>query len=216
MPVELADILNYDLKAIPFEGWYSIEHVMEALDVSYYDINTEKIDKSLFLIKEIYDNPHESDEQSYRNLLFFRNKFCCIFGKSGDRGGIIVEFASNEIANELRFYLLSLEEKTYSIINENEIDLSDDYTFFFEKDGVFYYMIKKPKCSYCFGKDTDLHYIRDKSGNDLVKCKFISFKNDKRNWEEDEDDKFMNIKLETGEKIQAKYHRIVFSVNRHI
>ncbi len=211
--ISIKQLLRYPLKEVPLDGLWEIEHIIESFNLSLYSLSEEKLDKSLFKIRNIYDNPHKSDERSYRSLLFFRGEFCCLFGYTGDRGRSTIEFSSQEKAVELFSYLSLLQEIEFPVISEDEYDISDDYTTFCEEDGVFYYIIDNAKWSCSFGKNmnSDNMLYVDDSGN-MHKAKFIKFKTDKMSWEENPEDKFILIELENNKQIEAPYYRVIFKV----
>lgn len=211
--VKLADLLKYPFKEVPFDGYWDIDHILTELRIDTYNLQGE-INKSLFNIKKIYDNPHDSDESSYRYLLYFRGKFCCLYGYTGDRGTSTVEFASKEMAKELRNYFLNLEDITCSIIDE-EFDLSDHYTTFFPHEGDFFFHIQSPRWSGNFNEHAkNMFYIADTEGNDLKPCTFVKYKTGRmQSWEEKTpDDKIIIVKLSDGTEIEAGYHQLIFLV----
>lgn len=211
--IKLSTLLSYPFIEIPFTGHWDIDHILTELNIDTYNIDGE-IDLTLFKIKKIYDNPHDSDESSYRYLLYFNDKFCCLYGYTGDRGTSTVEFASNEMAIELRNYFFSLTKPTFSIIDD-EFDLSDHYTTFFEHQGDFYYHIQSPRWSGKFHERTkNMFYVADADGYDLKPCTFVRYKTGRmQSWEEKTpDDKIIIVKLEDGTEIEAKYNELIFLV----
>ena len=226
MRIKLEKLLSHTFKEITCDTEYDIQHVTAEfrLRSDYF----EGFDATLFKIKEIYNNPHDSDESSYRRLLYFKNKFCCVFGYTGDRGYTFVEFANREIANELRQYMESLlpEEYNINIIKDDEVELSDQYTTFVQddEDGNLYYIIKNPAWGGNFdANDTNMYYAEDAVADDdkytLIKCNFVKFKFDLRktaSWELKEDDKRIFVELTEGDKkgqiIEAEFYRVLFRV----
>ncbi len=208
--IKLSELINYPFEEINFDGAYEFEYILSKLNIISYEVDNEKLDKTLFKIKNIYDNPHYSDENSYRYLLYFKDRFCCLYGYTGDRGTSTVEFASNEIAIELRNYFLSLIETEYSIIDE-EFVLSDNYTNFFELGGKYYYHINNPRCSYCFHEEDDnLFYNKE---DNLEPCKFLRYKTKKQYWEaRGLEDKIIIVRLNDGTEVEAQYNELLFLV----
>jgi hypothetical protein len=207
--IKVSELLKYSFDEIPFDGCWQLENILSELQIDSYNII---VDNSLFKIKKIYDNPHGSDESSYRCLLFFKDKFCCLYGYTGDRGTSTVEFASDEMAKELRDYFLDLEQPKYSIIDD-EIVLSDNYTTFFEHQGDFFYHIQTPRWSGAFDKrNTNMFYLADTEGNDLKPCVFVRYKTEiKNSWDEKTpDDKIIIVKLEDDTEIEAQYNQLIF------
>ena len=166
----------------------------------------------MFEIKKIYNNPGGSDEQSYRNLLFFKDKFCCIYGYTGDKGYSNLRFASEEQHKILKEYFVSLIEGRYNnevlYLDENiEINsLSDQYTKVIKIDNALYYNVENPQWSGVWGNNNNMYYMND--DNELIKCKFVRFKtNCYRNIFDDESKK-MIIEID-GIEVESDYNRII-------
>ena len=213
--IKVSDLIKHPFKEIICDGYWDIQHILSELNINEY--NLKGFDPNLFKIREIYDNPHQSDECSYRRLIFFRDKFCCLYGYTGDRGTSTVEFANKEIAEELRMYLATLEQISYSILDE-EVILSDHYTTFVQDDdnGEFYYNIQNPEWGGNFSnKAENVYYVGD--NNKLTHCMFIRTKFKRRGYEQiPPEDKRLIVELLEGDKkgevIEADYWRIIFKV----
>ena len=210
--IKLKDLLNYPFKETTLDGLWELEHVINELGFEVYSLNTENLDRSLFKIRIIYDNPHQSDESSYRYLLFFKNEFCCLYGYTGDRGRPCVRWASKEKANEFCLYLHSLEdryEKLVVITAEEVIDISDDYTTFSEKDGIFYYSIDNPQWSFRFrGKVVDLTVYYMDENETLHQALFVKLKTNKESYHENLEDKFMILETADKKQIEVPYGKV--------
>jgi len=185
---------------------WDLETIIEELRLDYYNLDSDKFEKDLFEIREIYNNPHQSDENSYRSMLFFGGEFNCVFGYTGDRGSNFLEFKDLESFNKLYNYLLSLsrEDRSDLISSKNYIDLSDDYTNVLVLDGDLYYNLKSPKWGY-YDKNKPLYELL--SDTELVEVKFKRYKTDKSSWQEKDDDKFIIVE-KSGEEVEIPYYKV--------
>ncbi len=207
MKIKIKDLLNFNLPKIEIDLW-TFSHLLEEWNINYYDINQDKFDTLKFKGFILYDNSSDSDEQSYRYLIYFEDKPCCVIGYTGDRGTFYSYFFSQEIALSLNNYFLSIindDNKLFELI-EDDIDLSDSYTKLIVINGELYNYITSPKWTFI---NTKKPMFRLEDDETLTPIKFIKFKSDKPSWQEKEEDSFMIVECK-GEEVEVPYHRILF------
>lgn len=155
-------------------------------------------------------------------MLFFKGEFACLYGYTGDRGSSTVLFASKEQKLVIRAYFESLLEDSNdnSDIIEEELNLTDSYTVFFEQDDEYYYHINSPYWSYSFNPDVkNLYYIED--DDSFTPVEFVQFKiNPHTSLYSGEtfksENQFMTLKKTGGYKFEVPFERVIFKVKKEI
>lgn len=209
MEIEIKKLAAYPFKKLKNIDLYNLEYICEDLGVSFYELNNHRFNPEIFDIREIYDNPHDSDESSYRYIMFFRGVFTCIYGYTGDRGSSYIGYANKEVADELRNYLFTLKnDDGLPSINllKDVVNLSDRYTQLVEFEDGFYYHINSPRWSYCFETNVNnLYYIEN---DKVIKTEFVRWKHPKLNsWEKEGN--HMIIKVD-GKETETDGSNLVF------
>lgn len=211
MEIEVKKLIVYPFKEKEV-CFYDLEYIAEELNVPFFDMSESLFDETQFKIKVIYDNPHDSDECSYRNMLFFNGEFICIFGYTGDRGYNYVSFANYDVANKLRNYfhsLIQVGDLHVDILDES-VDISDQYTTFVDFGGEFYYQIKSPRWSFCLSPKVDnLYYIPSYDESTLLKAEFVRWKHKNESSCSYEEKNDMILKVD-GVEVESDSIRVVF------
>ena len=191
-------IVNHDL--------YTFDKLIEDFQLSYFDIDESQFNKTKFIVYEIYDNPHDSDESSYRYLVQFEGKPNCIMGYTGDRGTFYCKFFSKNEGIKLHAYFSSIMTLSlnFEVLEEDE-DLSDSYTVPGIIDGHLYYHIRSPKNA---GINTKKPLYRLEDDESITPLEFVRFKTKKQSWEEKEGDRFIIAKIDNKE-VEVPYYRLI-------
>lgn len=211
--ITIEDILNYPFKTEKVDVW-ELGKIMEEFQMDTYHIDEERFDPSLFILKKIYNNPHDSDEQSYRKLLYFNGEPNCIYGYTGDRGDTFLEFFSKEVAKELYEYLMTLNNAApydrVSILDKN-VKLGDRYTLLIQDmvDKDIYCHILSPKWSYVFGTNMKNLCFMDEDTQLIVPVEFVEWVGGKKqSWEEKPEEQKIVYKR-NGVKFSAGYEKFL-------
>ena len=207
--ISIEDIIKYPFE-ICNDFQYSLDDIIQEFQIDEYNFDYQKMDTSLFLVKNIYNNPHDSDEQSYRKLLFFKNKPCCIFGYTGDRGTSYVDFFNKEIAKELYEYFLTLSiNQPYDKVSilPQTVDLSDRYSILVQDsiDKDIYCHISNPKWSYVFGTNMKNLCYMDETTQLIVPVEFVEWVGGKKQSYEETPEEQKIVYRRNGVKFTAGY-----------
>jgi hypothetical protein len=179
------------------------EKLINDLNIDYLDLDSEKFNSKLFTYKVIYDNPHNSDEQSYRYILFFEGDACCIYGYTGDRGDFYSKYFSKKRYLKLYNYFTSLLDFTIDII-ENEEELSDSYTNSFILNEILYSNLTNLDWSFVDLSKKDIYRLND--DDSITSMKFIKFKVKKETLKDDEKIIIANI---DGKIEEVEFYKIL-------